>query len=204
MFNDSILGRASTPREPLLMRVGNRGDGGDGVMIARDVQELAYQYCQRRATVDFQTLNGDDHYAAAVPFETQALAFLNARYAGAAATNGCASITPGNNLSPLPTPGPPATVVVGLRARGLAVEPRLHGIVLGISAIRGVASPVTIELTRNRNVVATARIRRLTGKRRRVLLSVRRQMPAPGRYVILGFVGHTRQLRVAVTVPSSR
>ena len=55
------------------MRVGNRGDGGDGVMIAKDVQQLAYEYCKRGVTVDFQVLDGDDHYAAAVPFEAQAL-----------------------------------------------------------------------------------------------------------------------------------
>jgi hypothetical protein len=206
MFNDSILGRESAPREPLLMRVGNRGDGGDGVMIAKDVQQLAYEYCKRGVTVDFQVFNGDDHYSAAVPFEAQALTFLDARYAGTSATNTCAAITAGSDLSPLPTPASaaPAKPKIGLRERGLAVERRAHGVVIGISATGGTASPVTIQLTRNRIVVATARISRLTATRKRVVLSVRHQMPAAGRYVILGFVGHARKLRAGVTVHATR
>ncbi len=41
---------------------------------------------------------------AAVPFEAQALAFLEGQFNGAAAPNGCASIGQGNSLAPLPQP----------------------------------------------------------------------------------------------------
>ena len=76
--------------------------------------------------------------------------------------------------------------------------------VIGISATGGTARPVTIQLTRNRIVVDTVRLGRLTGSRKRVVLSVRQQMPAAGRYVILGFIGHIRKLRVGVTVHAPR
>ncbi len=104
MFNDSIMGRAATPREPLLMGVGDSDGTGDGVMIAKDVQELAYEYCGRGDSVQFNIYDGLDHDEAAAPFETQAAAFLNARYAGLSPANGCGSITPGNPLTPLPQP----------------------------------------------------------------------------------------------------
>ena len=76
--------------------------------------------------------------------------------------------------------------------------------VMGISATGGTASPVTIQLTRNRIVLASVRISRLTGARKRVVLSVRDRMPAAGRYVILGFISHTRKLRAGVTVHATR
>ena len=136
LFNDSILGRGRAPAEPLLMRVGNRGDGGDGVMIAKDVQQLAYEYCRRNVPVDFQTLNGDDHYGAAVPFEAAALAFLDARYAGTSPTSTCASISPGNALTPLPS-APSPTVPARLRLRRASVSPRRHGVLVSLMATGG-------------------------------------------------------------------
>jgi len=44
------------------------------------------------------------HSDAAVPFEAQALAFLEGRFNGAAAPNGCAAIGQGNSLAALPQP----------------------------------------------------------------------------------------------------
>lgn len=107
IFNDSIMGRSGTPREPLLMSVGDADGTGDGVMIARDVQELAYEYCQRGVAVDFHIYDGDNHDEAAVPFEAQAEQFLQVRYSGLPPTNDCDSIPPGNPLTPLPSPASP-------------------------------------------------------------------------------------------------
>jgi hypothetical protein len=99
------MGTGGTPAEPVLLGVGNADGTGDGIMVAKDVQELAYEYCQRGVPVTFQVYPGLEHTEAAVPFEASALAFLTARFAGLPAASGCASITPGNSLAPLPPPG---------------------------------------------------------------------------------------------------
>ena len=57
-----------------------------------------------RVPVTFTVYPGLSHSDAVVPFEAQALAFLEGRFRGAAAPNGCASIGQGNSLAPLPQP----------------------------------------------------------------------------------------------------
>jgi hypothetical protein len=69
------------------------------------VQALAYEYCQRGVPVTFDQYAGLQHTPAAVPFEAHALTFLEALFAGLPPGNGCASIGPGNPLTPLPPPG---------------------------------------------------------------------------------------------------
>lgn len=102
VFNKMIMSTDGTPREPLLLVNGNSDGTGDGVMIAKDVQELAYTYCQRGVSVQFHVFDGLNHIAAAVPFEPMAVAFLTQRLSGLPVTDGCSSITPGNALTPLP------------------------------------------------------------------------------------------------------
>lgn len=85
--------------------MGNADGTGDGIMIAGDVQELAYEYCQQGVPVTFDTYSGLPHTEAAVPFETHALTFLENLFLGLPAPNGCSSISPGNSLAPLPKPG---------------------------------------------------------------------------------------------------
>lgn len=104
VFNKMIMSTDGTPREPLLLVNGNSDGTGDGVMIAKDVQELAYTYCQRGVSVQFHVFDGLNHIAAAVPFEPMAVAFLTQRLSGLPVTDGCSSITPGNALTPLPVP----------------------------------------------------------------------------------------------------
>ncbi len=104
IFNDSIMGRTSRPHEPLLMGVGNADGRGDGVMISKDVQQLAHQYCRRGDDVAYHVYQGADHDAAVVPFETQAIAFLAQVYAKQHPASGCSSIKAGNALTPLPKP----------------------------------------------------------------------------------------------------
>ncbi len=83
-----------------------RGDGtGDEVMIAKDVQELAWEYCQRGVDVEFHVYPYSNHDEAEPQFEAQALVFPEERYAGLPVSSECGSITPGNPLTPLPPAG---------------------------------------------------------------------------------------------------
>lgn len=105
IINHLIMGTTpGHPAEPMLIGVGNYDGTGDGIMIAGDEQELAYEYCQRGVPVTFQEYPGLPHADAAVPWEAAALTFLTGRLAGLPAPDGCASISPGNSLAPLPGP----------------------------------------------------------------------------------------------------
>jgi hypothetical protein len=87
------------PRMPLFMAVGNADGTGDGVMVAKDVQGLAHEYCTQGAQVQFSEYQGDSHTQAAVPFETTALQFLQQRLDGVPfQKQSCASIGKGNSL----------------------------------------------------------------------------------------------------------
>ena len=105
ILNHLIMGTSGgTPAEPLLFGVGDSDGTGDGIMIDGDVEALAHEYCQRGVPVTFTVYPGLPHSDAAVPFEAQALTFLEGRFSGAAAPNRCASIGQGNSLAPLPQP----------------------------------------------------------------------------------------------------
>jgi hypothetical protein len=107
ILNKLIVGTVpGHPAEPLLLGVGNADGTGDGIMIAGDVQSLAYQYCQQGVPVTFDEYSGLQHTPAAVPFEAHALIFLESLFVGLPPANGCASIGPGNPLTPLPPPAP--------------------------------------------------------------------------------------------------
>jgi pimeloyl-ACP methyl ester carboxylesterase len=105
ILNHLIMGTSGgTPDEPLLFGVGDYDGTGDGIMIDGDVEALAHEYCQRGVPVTFTVYPGLPHSDAAVPFEAQALTFLEGQFSGAPAPNGCAAIGPGNSLAPLPQP----------------------------------------------------------------------------------------------------
>jgi acetyl esterase/lipase len=89
------------PTAPFFMAVGNADGVGDGVMVARDVEALAYKYCHQGDPVELQVYKGAVHTEAALHFEAPAVAFLLARFAGVPASGNCASIPRGNSLSPL-------------------------------------------------------------------------------------------------------
>jgi hypothetical protein len=86
------------PREPLFMAVGNSDGTGDGVMVARDVEGLAHEYCTQGVPVQFRMYTGRSHGQAARPFEATAVQFLQQRLDGLPFRNGCASIGNGNPL----------------------------------------------------------------------------------------------------------
>jgi hypothetical protein len=90
------------PAEPLFMAVGNADGTGDNVMVANDVEALAHKYCEVGVPVTFSEYSGLDHEEAIAPFEASALSFLEERFAGGPAPNGCATIGNGNSLALLP------------------------------------------------------------------------------------------------------
>ena len=105
ILNHLIMGTSGgTPAEPLLFGVGDSDGTGDGIMIDADVAALARQYCEQGVPVTFTVYPGLPHSDAAVPFEAQALSFLEGRFNSAPAPDGCAFIGAGNSLAPLPQP----------------------------------------------------------------------------------------------------
>ncbi len=106
-INTLIAGRG-TPNAPMHIRVGNADGTGDGVMVAADLRALARAYCGRGVSVDFAELPGLEHFTAAVPALAAGTRWLGQRFTATSATGNCASIPPGNDLSPLPEPASPA------------------------------------------------------------------------------------------------
>jgi hypothetical protein len=86
----------------MLIEVGKQnGQRGDGVMVAADDEALAHVYCKRGLKVQFKINQGLDHTNAAVPFESDASTFLDARLHGVPAVNGCATIGRGDSIAPI-------------------------------------------------------------------------------------------------------
>ncbi len=164
--NDLIMGRGGTPREPLLMGVGNADGTGDGVMVYKDVEALAHTYCERGVSVELNIYGGDDHTHAAIAFLPAATLFLTERLMGLPVANGCSSVPAGNSLSPLPLP--PQLV---LRSGGYRAK--LHGLVVWLHTTTGTMTGITVQLTRG-PVHVSRTLSRLTTKRRRLVLPVAR------------------------------
>jgi Secretory lipase len=106
IFDDLLMSRSGTPRGPLFMGNGLSDSTGDGVTVTRDVQQLAYTYCHRGVQVEFHIYKGLDHDQAGTPFFDQAQAFLAQRFKNLPVKNGCAEISPGNSITPVPVPSP--------------------------------------------------------------------------------------------------
>jgi hypothetical protein len=103
VVNRLIMGSAKGhPTMPMYLGVGNHDGKGDDVMIAKDVEALAYQYCGQGVTVQFEVYDGADHTQGGLQFFPAAMAFLGERFAGTPFAGNCADIGPGNSLAPLP------------------------------------------------------------------------------------------------------
>ncbi|HVW79897.1 MAG TPA: lipase family protein [Mycobacteriales bacterium] len=101
-LNKLIMGSApGHPQEPMLMVAGNADGTGDGVMVERDEQQLAYEYCHQGVPVDFEQLMQLNHDAAGAAFFPQGIAYLQTRFAGLPPTDNCSTIKRGNSLAPL-------------------------------------------------------------------------------------------------------
>jgi hypothetical protein len=97
-----IMSRTGTPGAPLFIGNGLSDSVGDGVMVTRDVQQLAYTYCRRGVPVVLHLYPGLSHVQAGQPFLEQAQAFLIQRFEGLPLQNGCSDISPGNSIAPMP------------------------------------------------------------------------------------------------------
>lgn len=174
-----IMSHTGTPRGPLLIGVGNSDGTGDGVMVARDVQALAYAYCRRDVSVQFHEYAGDNHYAAAVAFEREATAFLQARLAGKAVPNGCSSIQPGNSLASVPVPQSSL-----LHFLWLGPRPASRGIAVELWTPHGTQRDVSVTLAIRAHAVDRLHFTSIGTKRRTLVLRADRRMPPPGPYTV--------------------
>ncbi|HWA64809.1 MAG TPA: lipase family protein [Mycobacteriales bacterium] len=101
-LNKLIMGSVpGHPQEPMLMVAGNSDGTGDGVMVERDEQQLAYEYCHQGVPVEFEQLSKLDHDDAGVAFFPQGIAYLQSRFVGAPVESNCSAIQRGNSLAPL-------------------------------------------------------------------------------------------------------
>lgn len=103
-IDDNIMGSTGTPRVPILLGVGDSDGTGDSVMVTRDVEGLARDYCDRGVAVTYAQYTGLNHSDAFIPFQAQAAQFLTERFISAAPTSNCAVVGPGNDLAPTPIP----------------------------------------------------------------------------------------------------
>jgi hypothetical protein len=106
VVNKLIMGTApGHPLEPLYIAVGNdptNAQGqGDDIMVTGDVEALAHEYCGQGVSVDYTEFPGADHDNAALLFEPDAMAFLQARFAGVPVPSDCAAVPTGNSLAPI-------------------------------------------------------------------------------------------------------
>ena len=103
IVNHLIMGSTpGHPRMPMFLGVGENDGTGDGVMVAKDVEALGYEYCHQGVTVQFKKYSRSDHTQAGGQFFPDAEDFLAQRLSGAPFSGNCASIGKGNSLDPLP------------------------------------------------------------------------------------------------------
>jgi len=105
IFNKLIMSRSDTPRGPQFFGNGLSDLVGEGVTVTKDVQELAYIYCQRGVPVEFHIYNGQDHDQAGTSFFAEAQTFLAQRFEKLPFQSGCAGIARGNSIAPVSVDG---------------------------------------------------------------------------------------------------
>jgi hypothetical protein len=113
--NKLNLGSYRAPTVPMFIGQGTGGylegtpgtkagiGAGDGVMIAGDVRTLARQYCKAGTTVQYQQYPLS-HFTTVATWLPQAIAWVEARFAGLEAPSSCGSIPAGTSLAPVPVP----------------------------------------------------------------------------------------------------
>ena len=158
IFNDSIMGRTGTPKVPVFMAVGDRGDGGDGVMIVKDVQQLAHTYCSRGLRVQFHVYPNSDHTAGFIHFAPEASSYLQGLYAGQTAPTNC-PVSAGNPLTPLAAPAANPTFTSGITTRQISRSGLRYMIAVG--APNSTLANVTLTVYRS----SRSRLTRITTKR---------------------------------------
>jgi hypothetical protein len=103
VINELIMGTVpGHPRMPMYLAVGNNGSSvGDDIMVTKDVEALAHEYCSQGVEVQYQEFQGLAHTEAGLAFEGPATEFLMARFAGVPMVSNCDSVGTGNDLSPV-------------------------------------------------------------------------------------------------------
>jgi hypothetical protein len=90
IMQDLRMGTAKGhPSAPMLMVWGNHDGKGDDVMVAKDQQALADEYCGQGVPVQTQEIQGADHSQGGASFIPIAEAWLAARFAGTPASSSC-------------------------------------------------------------------------------------------------------------------
>ena len=103
IINKLIMGTApGRPKPPMFLAVGNNGSSiGDDIMVTKDVEALAHEYCSQGVDVLYEEYPRLAHTEAAVAFEPNAVAFLEQRFAGLPMVGNCGSVGTGNSLAPV-------------------------------------------------------------------------------------------------------
>ena len=113
--NKLNLGQRPSPTVPMYIGQGTGGDvegtpgdkpgigAGDGVMIAGDVRTLARRYCAAGTVVQYRQYPLS-HFTSVPLFLPDAIAWIEARFAGLPAPSSCGRIARGNSLAPVPVP----------------------------------------------------------------------------------------------------
>jgi hypothetical protein len=129
VINRLIMGTApGHPRMPMFLAVGNNGSSvGDDIMVTKDVEALAHEYCSQGMTIQYEEYQGFAHTQAAVRFEPRAVQFLVQRFAGLPATNDCASVGTGNSLAPVAYVPPKPVARPSATSSGTASSGRSSG-----------------------------------------------------------------------------
>jgi hypothetical protein len=188
--NRLIMGNSGTPREPIMLGVGNADGTGDGVMVAKDVAQLGREYCGRGVNVTFHEYMGKDHSAAAPPFLLGAVPFLQTRLDGGHVANGCFAVPHGNSLAPLPLPHYKMTLGVAYK-RGARAVLRSRG---------GTVADAMGKLFRGTRLVQTLRLAQVSSRPTRFTL----KLHPPGHYVFTLSQAGIRLWRVPIRVFAPR
>ena len=199
IVNDSIMGREGTPNAPMLIGAGNYDGTGDGIMPAKDEQQLAYEYCQGGGEVTYQDDPGGEHVVETEVTDAQAPTFFQEALSGVK-VDGCSSITPGTPLTPLPVPTSPTMTTPRLLLRVVGVQRGGHALVLRLAARGGTISRCSLVLTRSKRVVARASVVLLTARSRRVILRARHPALPSGRYSLIARIGGRTVARRTIVI----
>ncbi|MCW2784961.1 MAG: triacylglycerol lipase [Marmoricola sp.] len=115
VVNTLNIGSAPTPTIPMLIGQGANGvlegteksttyGAGDGVMVAGDVRGLARQYCAHGVRIRYRQYDATSHFTSVPLWVPEAVTWVTQRFGKAPAPSSCATIKPGNALTPLPVP----------------------------------------------------------------------------------------------------
>lgn len=87
-----VMGKAGTPTAPVYFAVSKLDETGDGIVVAKDVRDLATEYCRRGASVRFQQYTGLEHITGLAVFIPDALTWISAQFNGSGRPSNCSSL----------------------------------------------------------------------------------------------------------------